>query len=135
MTQGKKLFAAFVRFGLVGVLATVLHYGIYYLLHFIMGANAAFTVGYLTAFVANFYLTAWFTFGASPSWRRLSGMAGAHAASYLLQIGLLNLFLRAGIDEVWAPLPVYAVSVPVNFLLVRFVFTSKKFASKRWVRQ
>ena len=56
MIQRKKLFATFVRFGLVGVLATALHYGLYYLLHFIMGANAAFTVGYLLGFVANFYL-------------------------------------------------------------------------------
>ena len=65
MIQRKKLFATFVRFGMVGVLATALHYGLYYLLHFIMGANAAFTVGYLLGFVANFYLTSYFTFGSS----------------------------------------------------------------------
>ena len=46
MMQRKKLFVTFVRFGIVGVLATALHYGFYYLLHFVMGANAAFTVGY-----------------------------------------------------------------------------------------
>ena len=34
MIQRKKLFATFVRFGMVGVLATALHYGLYYLLHF-----------------------------------------------------------------------------------------------------
>ncbi len=45
--------------------------------------------------------------------------------NYLLQIGLLNFFLWTGVDEVWAPLPVYAITVPVNFILVRFVFTSK----------
>ena len=66
MIQRKKLFATFVRFGMVGVLATAFHYGLYYLLHFIMGANAAFTVGYLLGFVANFYLTSYFTFGTSP---------------------------------------------------------------------
>lgn len=71
MIQRKKLFATFVRFGMVGVLATALHYGLYYLLHFIMGANAAFTVGYLLGFVANFYLTSYFTFGTSPSWRQV----------------------------------------------------------------
>ena len=90
-----------------------------------MGANAAFTVGYLLGFVANFYLTSYFTFGTSPSWRKLFGMGGAHAVNYLLQIGLLNFFLWTGVDEVWAPLPVYAITVPVNFILVRFVFTSK----------
>ena len=115
----------FVRFGVVGVLATALHYGIYYLLHFFMGANAAFTLGYLLGFVFNFYATSYFTFGTSPSWRKLVGMGGAHAVNYLLQIGLLNFFLWAGAGEAWAPLPVYAIAVPVNFVLVRFVFTSK----------
>lgn len=96
MIQRKKLFATFVRFGMVGVLATALHYGLYYLLHFIMGANAAFTVGYLLGFVANFYLTSYFTFGTSPSWRKLFGMEGRHAVNYLLQIGLLNFFSGRG---------------------------------------
>ncbi|WP_443688358.1 GtrA family protein [Paraprevotella xylaniphila] len=125
MMQRKKLFVTFVRFGIVGVLATALHYGFYYLLHFVMGANAAFTVGYLLGFVFNFYMTSYFTFGTSPSWRKLFGMSGAYAFNYLLQIGLLNFFLCMGVDKVWAPFPVYAIAVPVNFILVRFVFTSK----------
>ncbi len=119
----KRFFATFVRFGLVGGFATVLHYGLYYLLHFLMGANAAFTLGYVISFVANFYLTSYFTFGTSPSWRRLWGMCGAHVVNYLLQVGLLNLFLWLKVPEVLAPLPVYVIAVPVNFILVRFVFT------------
>ena len=116
-------FFTFVRFGLVGVFATALHYGLYCLLHLFMGANAAFTVAYVLSFVANFYLTSYFTFGTSPSWRRLWGMCGAHAVNYLLQMGLLNFFLWVEVPAVWAPLPVYAIAVPVNFILVRFVFT------------
>lgn len=122
----KRLFSTFVRFGMVGVFATALHYALYWLLHHFMGANAAFTVAYVLSFVANFYLTSYFTFGTSPSWRKLWGMCGAHAVNYLLQIGLLNFFLWAGVAEVWAPLPVYAIAVPVNFVLVRFVFTRKE---------
>ncbi len=122
----KRLFSTFVRFGMVGVFATALHYALYWLLHLFMGANAAFTVAYVLSFVANFYLTSYFTFGTSPSWRKLWGMCGAHAVNYLLQIGLLNFFLWAGVAEVWAPLPVYAIAVPVNFVLVRFVFTRKE---------
>lgn len=121
----RKVFFTFVRFGLVGVLATALHYGLYYLLHFLMGANAAFTIGYILAFVVNFYLTSYFTFGTSPSWSKLAGMGGAHLVNYLLQIGLLNFFLWIGVEERWAPLPVYAIAVPVNFILVRFVFVRK----------
>lgn len=90
-----------------------------------MGANAAFTIAYLLSFVVNFYLTSYFTFGTSPSWGKLAGMGGAHLVNYLLQIGLLNLFLWIGVEEQWATLPVYAIAVPVNFILVRFVFVRK----------
>lgn len=121
----KGLFT-FVRFGMVGVLATALHYALYWLLHGLMGANAAFTVAYVLSFVANFFLTSCFTFGARPTWQRLFGMCGAHGVNYLLQMGLLNLFLWMRVPSEWAPLPVYAVAVPVNFLLVRFVFTRRK---------
>lgn len=115
-------WAPFARFVLVGITATALHYGLYYLLMRVIPVNAAYTLGYALSFVANFYLTAWFTFSRRPSWRRAFGFGGAHAVNYLLHILLLNLFLWAGLPPSLAPLPVFAIAVPVNFLLVRFVF-------------
>lgn len=113
---------SFFRFLLVGGLATALHYCLYCLLQCFIEVNVAYTIGYLLSFVANFYLTAYFTFGRRPSWRRAFGFGGAHAVNYLLHLSLLNLFLWVGLPSVWAPLPVFAIAVPVNFLLVRFVF-------------
>jgi putative flippase GtrA len=52
-------------------------------------------------------------------------MGGAHVVNWLLQLALLNTFLWMGVSKEWAPIPVFVISVPVNFLLVRFVFTSK----------
>lgn len=115
-------WASFARFVLVGITSTALHYGLYYLLMRVIPVNAAYTLGYVLSFVANFYLTAWFTFGRRPSWRRAFGFGGAHAINYLLHIALLNLFLWIGFSPSVAPLPVFAIAVPVNFLLVRFVF-------------
>lgn len=37
-------------------------------------------------------------------------------------MGLLNFFVWMGLSAEMAPVGVYAVSIPVNFLLVRFVF-------------
>lgn len=122
MSAKKKTFAEAVRFGLVGVLATALHYGIYLALRIVIPIYIAFTVGYVLSFLLNFYLTSRFTFGASPTWKRFTGMVGAHAVNYLLQTALLWLFIHVGVPESLAPIPVYAVAVPVNFLLVRFVF-------------
>ncbi len=117
-----------IRFGMVGALATALHYGIYYLLWRYAGfnENIAYTAGYALSFVANFYLSAYFTFRSRPSWKRVGGFGGAHLVNYLLHICLLNLFLWLGIPEEWAPLPVFSIAIPVNFLLVRLVFKSRR---------
>lgn len=122
----KSILYEFIRFGLVGGFCTALHYGIYYLLQLTIDVNVAYTLGYVLSFIANFYLTSYFTFGTAPSWRKLAGMSGAHAVNYALHILLLNLFLRIGIPREWAPIPVFAIAIPVNFLLVRFVFKPKK---------
>ena len=83
----------FIRFVLVGVFATALHYGIYFLLQKFINVNIAYTLGYAFSFIANFYLTAYFTFGKKPSWGKAFGFGGAHLFNYLLHIGLLNTFL------------------------------------------
>ena len=38
--------------------------------------NVAYTLGYVLSFVANFYLTAYFTFGQPPSWKKAFGFGG-----------------------------------------------------------
>lgn len=122
----KPVVREFIRFGVVGVVATALHYGIYYLLQAFINVNVAYTAGYVISFVVNFYLTSYFTFGTAPSWKKLAGMGGAHLVNYLLHIALLNVFIYLGISKTWAPVPVFAIAIPVNFILVRFVFKHKK---------
>lgn len=124
MKQMKQLLE-FIRFALVGILATALHYGLYYLLQTLINVNIAYATGYLLSFIVNFYLTAYFTFGTRPSWKKAIGFSGAHLVNFLIHMLLLNLFLWAGISQTWAPLPVFAIAIPVNFILIRFVFKHK----------
>lgn len=120
-----KRFPEFIRFVIVGILATALHYGIYFLLQRFINVNIAYTLGYALSFIANFYLTTYFTFGKKPSWSKAFGFGGVHLFNYLLHIGLLNTFLWLGLSKTLAPIPVFAIAIPVNFLLVRFVFKRK----------
>ena len=120
-----KQIPEFLRFVMVGLFATGLHYGIYFVLQKFIQVNVAYTLGYVLSFVAKFYLTDYFTLGQNTSWKKAFGFGGAHLTNYLIHIGLLNLFLRLGFSRPLAPIPVFLIAIPVNFLLVRFVFKQK----------
>ncbi len=121
-------YAEFFRFCLVGVVATILHYGIYLLIlkvfniDSLIGENVAYSIGYLLSWCANLWLTAKFTFKEKVTVKRGIGFAVSHAVNYVLHLLFLNLFLSFGVSSQVAPIPVYCIVVPINFLLVRTVF-------------
>lgn len=117
----------FVRFVIVGVLATAIHYGVYYLLEQVINVNVAYTIGYVVAWFVNLYLTSRFTFKSQLSFKKGVGFAFSHLVNYLLHMLFLNIFLAIDLSAEIAPLFVFAVVIPINFLLVRFVFKSKQF--------
>ena len=120
-------FREFVRFAIVGLSATGIHYGIYYLLNLFVNVNVAYSIGYVVSWFVNLYLTAHFNFKIPLSFKKGVGFALSHFINYLLHMLFLNLFLAIGMSEEIAPLFVFAVVIPINFLLVRFVFKSKQF--------
>ncbi len=120
--KNSSILGEVIRFGIVGTIATGIHYGLYYLLQFWINVNVAFTLGYITSFICNFFLSSYITFRKKATLNRGLGFGGAHLLNYLLQIGLLNFFIWIGVSRIWAPLPVYAIAIPVNFLMVRYVF-------------
>jgi len=110
------------RFVLVGGLATAIHYSIYWLLLHWINVNLAYTIGYLLSFICNFYLTSYFTFRAKATVKRGVGFGLAHLINYLLQLLFLNIFIGLGLRAEFAPMLVFLIVIPINFLLIRFVF-------------
>ena len=125
LTQ-KKSLREFVRFCVVGVIATGIHYGVYLLLLRLMPANPAYTIGYVVSLGCNLLLTSLFTFRERITWKRTLGFLASHGVNYALHIAFLNLFLYFGVEERWAPILVYCLVVPINFILVRTVFKKLK---------
>ena len=121
-------FREVVRFGIVGVIATLIQYGIYYLFNAIIGCGAttSLTIGYVISFIFNFFLSNYFTFKTRPTVKKGVGFMASHGINYLLQIVFLNLYMYIGVPETWAPIPMFVTVVPVNFILVRFVLKSSK---------
>lgn len=60
-------YGEFIRFGIVGILATAIHYGIYIVLNYIMPSWIAYSLGYGLSFLCNFYLSSVFTFKSKTS--------------------------------------------------------------------
>lgn len=127
---GEKL-GEVVRFGIVGVTATLLQYAIYWALIQFIGddtpssrqhllTSVAMTVGYLLSFVFNFFASTRFTFRVKANAKRGAGFVFSHCVNYFLQMLTLNFFLWVGVPKALAPIPMFCVCVPVNFLLVRF---------------
>lgn len=108
------------RFGIVGAVATLIQYGVYLLLLRWAAAGVANTLGYAVSFLFNFYASTRFTFHVKANARRGAGFALSHLINYLLQMGTLALFLWLGVPRQLAPIPMFGICVPVNFLLVRF---------------
>lgn len=121
----KPKYNEFIRFVIVGILATMLHYAIYLLLLKLTTVNAAYAIGYAVSFCVNFLMTNVFTFKTKPTAKKGIGFALSHLINYGLHLILLNLFIYLGIAEKIAPVFIYAIAVPANFLLVRIVFKSK----------
>ena len=111
-----------IRFCIVGCVATILHYAIYYVLKNWINLNVAYIIGYGLSFVCNFFLSSYFTFRKKANLKSGLGFSGAHLFNLLFQVVLLNVFTFVGVGDNIAPIPVYAIAIPVNFLMVRFVF-------------
>lgn len=116
----------FCRFILVGGIATILHYIIYLGLQTIgIKLNVAYSIGYALSFVFNYIASNYFTFKATPSAKSGVRFIGAHICNYLLQMGLLNIYIYIGIPQSIAPIGVFMIAIPVNFILVKIAFREK----------
>ena len=116
----------FFCWAVIGVIATLVHYGVYIFMNKFIPIEISYTIGYVCSFFLNFILNTRYTFKTKASIKKGIGFGLSHLVNYLLQILLLKLFLYFGVSETLAPLPVYIIVVPINFLLVRFVFKTNK---------
>ncbi|MBQ9669139.1 MAG: GtrA family protein [Prevotella sp.] len=113
------------RFGVVGVVATAIHYGVYYVLLAVLSPTLSYTIGYAVSFCCNYVLSSRFTFRVGLSVGRAASFGVSHVLNYLIGVGLLNAFIALGVSSEIAPLPVFVLVVPINYLLVRFALTHK----------
>lgn len=110
----------FIRFGIVGCIAVCVQYLAYFLLLNICSHNVSYTFGYIISFVVNYILTTSFTFKTKKSKKNGLGFALSHMINYCMQVGFLNMFIFIGCSKQIAPIPVFVICVPTNFIFVRY---------------
>lgn len=121
----KKLFAQFIKFGLVGVSNTLIGYGIYYIVIFIN--KDLYLIGNLLGFIVgtlnSFYWNSKYVFpkyGAAKG-KILIKTFICYGITLLLSTGILYLLVDIwSISAFVAPIINLCVTVPLNFLLNKF---------------
>ena len=119
----KQQIGEIVRFGIVGGVATLIQYGVYLLMLYAVSPTLSNTIGYAVSFLFNFVASTRYPFKVTTNARHGAGFALSHLINYGLQIVMLHLFMALGFSEKLAPVPMFCVCVPINFLLVRFFLT------------
>ena len=119
--KNNETYKEIIKFGIVGCIAVIVQYVTYCFCLLIFNYNIAFTIGYVVSFVVNYLLTTTFTFKTRKNLNNSIGFAIFNIINYLLQVGLLNLFINIGVSKQLSPIPVFSICVPTNFLLVRLV--------------
>ena len=122
---GGKSLGQVIRFGIVGVAATAIQAVLYQVLVGWLRAELANAIAYVVSFIFNYVASTRFTFRVKSSARRGAGFLFSHLINFTLQTLILHLSIRLGLTERWAMVPMFVITVPLNFLLVRFFLTRK----------
>lgn len=111
----------FVRFCIVGVIATLIDMAIFYSMKLIVHYNIALVCGYCISLAFNYYMTVHWTFQTKSSARNLIGVVSAHMINlFIVRMGLMWLFVNlVGLSSSIAFFPTIVISVFVNFILIR----------------
>lgn len=130
LITGNSRLSEIIRFAIVGGIATLLQYGFYvvFLRAVKVPAVPSTMISYALSFIANFFLSSYFTFHSQPTAKKGLGFTLSHLFNMGMQTGLVAIFKEI-INPTLALLPAMAICIPVNYFLVRFAFTSRIFKS------
>lgn len=116
-------YKEFVRFCIVGVIATAVDAVIFYSVLRIAPYPIALVAGYCISLVLNYLLTVYWTFHVRSTVKYAVGIVGAHLINlFVVRMGLMWLFtVQSGLPERIAYVPTLFVSVITNFVIIKTV--------------
>jgi len=114
--------AEFVRFVAVGAFNTIFGYLLYWIFLSFLPYGAAYTAAYAMGIFVSYLLNCKVVFHCKPTWSGFLRFPLVYLVQYALSLGLLALCVeRLGWDKRLAAVAVTGCSVPLTFILSRYV--------------
>lgn len=121
----KILQVDFARFLLSGGFNTLVTYGIYLLLLNVLSYKTSYTVAYVAGIVLAYSLNRYFVFKSHQGIKSVALFPLVYLAQYLTSLLILWVWVeKLGLDSRIAPLIAIAITVPMTFVLSRYVFST-----------
>lgn len=115
--------SSFVRFLISGGLNTVATYAAYLALLQAISYKAAYTVAYVFGIVIAFVINRLFVFQTHRGWRSLVLFPFVYLAQYLMSLAIVWTWVeQMCLPAALAPMVAIVITVPLTFILSRFVF-------------
>jgi putative flippase GtrA len=112
----------FITFAFFGAINTAVTYGVYVLCVRVIPYNAAYTISYAFGIVLSYWLNARFVFGERLRISRALQYPIVYAVQYLVGLAVLYVAVEvAGLNKYVAPLLVVVLTLPVTYVLSRYV--------------
>lgn len=124
----KKRLIEFIKFGIIGVINTI-HFYFWYqmLLETDMHVNLAFSIAFILAMIGSYFLNTYITFKVKPSWKTFKSFPITTLPNFLISnIGVNFLVNYFDMNKKISGLIASLISIPITFLLTRFVLTGGK---------
>ena len=129
--RGDSRLSEIIRFCMVGGIATMIQYGVYVVFVDAVHVKAvpSTLISYAISFVFNYLLSTYFTFQKKPTAQNMIGFVTSHAINMGMQTGIVAIF-KGIVGNTLALLPAFAICIPLNYLMVRYVFNHEIFRKK-----
>lgn len=122
----KFLNREFIRFIIVGLINTISTYLIYlFLLNFI-SYNVSYIISYISGVAIAFILNSSYVFKTKITLRKTIKYPLVYLFQYIINALVLNILIKNGVvNEILAPVLVVVFSIPVTYLLTKFILKGK----------
>ena len=116
----------FIRFVVGGITNTFSSYIIYLLLAYIIPYKLAYIASYVMGVVFSYFINAKFVFRRPITLRSMLKFPYVYIVQLIASYVLLHLLVEIlGLGELYAPIIIIIITVPLTFFLTRFIFYTK----------